>query len=122
MEKFILTKRNISIALGTSVLAFTGCSGQEYTATDVTTTTYEAPTLESSSEASELNGDAMYYSDGVREIKLYDKSNTTILQFCDNLDLVELYNGTLERSVQHPACIDHKLTPEDFQFTPQETK
>lgn len=62
-----------------------------------------------------------YYDDGSRQIDYDHADFTTVFEFCDGQDLVEetqveSYGGAsdIERSVDHAACDDGMLTPEDF--------
>lgn len=53
-----------------------------------------------------------YLDDGTR----YTESSTSSFQsFCDGSALIDMtYRGGISRSVDHAACEDGQLTPEDF--------
>jgi hypothetical protein len=70
-----------------------------------------------------------YFSDGTRQLKYTGSESkwfATIFESCDGPDLVEQteysghgYGGAgndIERSVNHPACVDGKLTESDFKI------
>ena len=61
-----------------------------------------------------------YFDNGTRTINFSDDYYATILDFCDGPDLVEQTKwdshagNNVTRSVDHPACKDGRLDPEDF--------
>lgn len=90
------------------LLAIGGCGGEAENNTDEI-------------QEGEIEREITYYDDGSRKIDFDNDDVTTIFEFCDGQDLVEAtqvesYGGasSIERSVDHAACDDGMLTPEDF--------
>ena len=107
MEKLIYSKRSMGIALGAALLAFTGCAGES-------SSNPAERITESTSDDRNVDAITTYYEDGSRTVQIRDGLKATINQFCDGNDLVEIYDRALDRSVDHAACEDGKLTPADF--------
>lgn len=57
-----------------------------------------------------------YYSNGTRSLVIWNTNRIAgyVVEACDGRDLVDYSYSDLERSVDHPACLDGQLTPSDF--------
>jgi len=105
-----------------SFVALSGCADTQYP---------EGFTPVESSELTGENGrvvaEATYFDNGTRQLTVSAwKSNiesaqarleviSTVNQFCDGNDLVEVSTtSSVSRSVEHKACEDGMLTPDDF--------
>ncbi len=102
------------VVLGAGAVA---CSGSEKQDSSESATVTTLPT-------GSVSVHAEYFANGTRKLLFSgdgSKYQSPIFEFCDGPDLVEqadvaytdLTNPTL-RSVNHPACDDGQLTPEDF--------
>ncbi len=118
-ERIVLTTRGALLCIPLFAIALTGCSGDN----DRTPPTPEERAQEAERKA--LGTDAEYLPNGNRLITYRNDElgeYSDILQSCDGLDLLEQTddNGrsgnASSRSVDHPACEDGRLTPEDFKL------
>lgn len=116
-----LRKIATAVLLGVSSLAIASCSRSAESATD------NPPKKTDSIERSGVH--YTYFEDGSRITKYRDQANyADILSFCDGRDLVDqterflrpgysierAAGNSIQRSVNHPACADGKLTSDDF--------
>lgn len=67
-----------------------------------------------------VSADIEYFDNGTR-LTIYNKGmtyQTRIVTFCDGPDLMDqnVYGGAPERSQDHPACDDGKVTAQDFRM------
>jgi hypothetical protein len=119
MERVLAGGASVVAALGLA-----GCSGSaEQPETTSVTTTQPAPELNKDGDG-QVQIEDMYYPNGTR-VRSFPSERywfNRVLSVCDGGDLVEYGtssgNGTtatVERSVQHSACADGRLTPSDFQ-------
>lgn len=110
-------------AVGMIGLASCGSSTQEETLNKTPT-----PEAKKAPNIGEREVTAVYFSDGSREIKIGDNDYVDTYSYCDGVDLVEqteIYEpshesaagGSISRSVNHPACADGSLTPQDFELS-----
>lgn len=114
-----LRKTAAAILLGVSSLAIASCGGSAESATD--SAAKKIDTIEQS------GAQYTYFDDGSRMTIYQDEDNyADVLSFCDGRDLVDQTEfmtyfekgagNSIERSVDHPACADGKLTPDDFRI------
>ncbi len=112
MERTARRKSRMIVAACAAGLALTGCG--EATAT---------PSTDHRGDLYKSNVEAVYDSTNGTRILLFSNMGkyAAILEFCDGPDLVEQTQWStggsgndIERSPNHPACDDGKLTPEDF--------
>lgn len=122
MEKLSIPKDALrTFALGSALalsgLALSACSSDEY-----------GNEPDNSTLAETTSGNAIsheYRQDGTR-LTAIDDLFSSVLAYCDGHDLIEQTRhykrydsgsgNSIERSVEHPACIDGRLTPEDFKI------
>lgn len=118
MERINLTKRVIPAFLVAGALTLGACGGDSSPEVKLT------PEEEAQKAIDGVPAiEAEYLPNGNRLLKYTnDRRYTDILQVCDGVDLLEQtarYSDAGQapsRSVNHPACADGRLTPEDFQL------
>lgn len=105
-----------SVGLCISAIALSACGGTDTPPEPKQTEKIENPSTQNT-----------YYEDGTRITTFSDSENyASVLSYCDGPDLLEQTafmrgykrgaGNSIERTPNHPACADGKLTPDDFRI------